>query len=71
MNTGGYQGISSVALMKSLVMKVLKHIGFTVFRVAGFLNRNARKSRDSSTTTTNAEVMSIQTDTCDVIEHVQ
>ena len=70
MNTGGYQGISSVALMKSLVMKVLKHIGFTVFRAAVFLNRNARKSRDSSTTTTNAEVMSIQTGICDVIEHV-
>ena len=41
------------------------------FARRGFLNRKARKGRGSSTTTTNAEVMSIQPDTCDVIGHVQ
>ena len=48
-----------------------KNNAFSLFRAMGFLNRDARKSRGSSTTTKNAEAMSFQTGTCDVIEHVQ
>ena len=50
----------------------LIHLGlFALFRAAIFLNHNASKSRGSSTTTINTEVMSIQTDTLGVIEHAQ
>ena len=45
------------------------HVHF--FARRGFLNCDARKNRDSRTTTTNTEVMSFQTDIFNVIEHVQ
>ena len=36
-----------------------------------FFKRISTKTRGSNTTTKNAEVMLIQTNTCEVIEHVQ
>ena len=41
------------------------------FRAAVFLKRVSTKSRGSSNTTTNAEVMLIQTNTYEVIKHAQ
>ena len=42
-----------------------------LFCTVFFLKRIATKSRGSRTTTTNAEVILIQTNMCEVIEHVQ
>ena len=42
-----------------------------LFRSTIFLKRISMKSRGSRTMTTNYEVMSIRTDTYDVIEHLQ
>ena len=47
-----------------------KNIRHTFSR-EGFLNCDVRNSHGSSTTITNAEVMSFQTDMCDVIENAQ
>ena len=53
------------------IERQFKSITFNTFSRGRFLKRVSTKSHGSSTTTTNAEVMSIQTDIGDVIEHVQ
>ena len=49
----------------------MKKLATTLFRAARFFLTNATKSRGSSTTTTNAEVMLLQNNICDVIKHMQ
>ena len=44
---------------------------YSLFRAAVFQKRVATKSRGSSTTTTNAEVMWLQNHICEVIKHIQ
>ena len=56
---------------KKLILALLNIYDRTLFSCDGGLNRDARKIRRSSTTTTNAEGMSFQTNTCEVIEHAR
>ena len=49
----------------------IKHASFHFSAGAFFLQRSAMKIRGSSTMIPNAEVMSFQNDTCEVIDHEQ
>ena len=61
----------SIVKLSCFFLCCIRFYESTLFRAAVFLNRNTKKIRRSSTTTTNAEVISIQTDMSEVIEHVQ
>ena len=63
--------MNSIAGFTNMFLHSLFVLLVLFFLLAFFLKRVSTKIRGSSTTTTNAEVMSIQTDIGDVIEHVQ